>query len=150
MLTGSDVHHPSMGAYAWTILNASNITYEGIMTELREKRTSFLFDATGSRPRVYPKVNPIYSSLLPISLLSEYWTSFYYESKGMYSFQGTFCHQRKFSVYWRSYIWFCIWCLIFFACYEFGRFFFIKGYEKFSTKDNNRNENQEEQEVQVD
>ncbi|CAB4446853.1 unnamed protein product [Rhizophagus irregularis] len=48
MLTGSDVHFPSTGAYAWTVLNVPNITYEGItMTELRAKRTRFLFDATG-------------------------------------------------------------------------------------------------------
>ena len=63
MLTGSDVHSPSTGAYAWTVLNVPNITYDGIMAELRAKRTSFLFDATGTRPRVYPKKNPAYYNL---------------------------------------------------------------------------------------
>ncbi|CAB4413905.1 unnamed protein product [Rhizophagus irregularis] len=129
MLTGSDVHFPSTGAYAWTVLNVSNITYEGIMTKLRAKRTSFLFDATGTRPSVYPKKNPSYYNLLPMTLLADYWTSFYSESKGMYSFQSTFFHQRKFVMHWESYFWFSLWCLIFFTCYEIGS---IKGYEYFS------------------
>ncbi|RIA89735.1 polymerase/histidinol phosphatase-like protein [Glomus cerebriforme] len=143
MLTGSDVHLPSRGAYAWTVLNVPNITYEGIMTELRAKRTSFLYDATGTRPRVYPKSNTEYYNLLPVILLANYWTSFYSESRGMYSFQDTFCHQRKVIIHWRSYFWFCLWCLIFFTCYEIGRILFIKGYEKFSVR-KSRNENEDE------
>ncbi|PKC60103.1 PHP domain-like protein [Rhizophagus irregularis] len=153
MLTGSDVHFPSTGAYAWTVLNVPNITYEGIMTELRAKRTSFLFDATGTRPRVYPKKNPAYYNLLPMTLLANYWTSFYSESKGMYSFQSTFCHQRKFVMHWESYFWFSLWCLIFFTCYEIGRILLIKGYEYFSIwklKIGNRRRNENEEERQVD
>jgi hypothetical protein len=153
ILTGSDVHSPSTGAYAWTILNVPNITYEGIMTQLRAKRTSFLFDATGTRPRAYPKKNQAYYNLLPITVLANYWTSFYSESKGMYSFQGTFCHQRKFVMHWESYFWFSLWCLIFFTCYEIGRILLIKGYEYFSVlklKIDNRGRNENEEERQVD
>uniref|UniRef100_U9SVE9 Uncharacterized protein n=1 Tax=Rhizophagus irregularis (strain DAOM 181602 / DAOM 197198 / MUCL 43194) TaxID=747089 RepID=U9SVE9_RHIID len=61
----------------------------------------FFIDATGTRPRVYPKKNPAYYNLLPMTLLADYWTSFYSESKGMYSFQSTFCHQRKFVMHWK-------------------------------------------------
>ncbi|PKY59860.1 hypothetical protein RhiirA4_550490 [Rhizophagus irregularis] len=77
------VHFPSTGA--WTVLNVPNITYEGIMTELRAKRTSFSFDATGTRPRVYPKKNPSYYNLLPMTLLADYWTSFYSEKYEYFS-----------------------------------------------------------------
>ncbi|PKY23671.1 hypothetical protein RhiirB3_215997 [Rhizophagus irregularis] len=63
----------------------------------------FFIDATGTRPRVYPKKNLSYYNLLPMNLLAYYWTSFYSESKGMYSFQSTFCHQRKFVMHWESY-----------------------------------------------
>ncbi|GBC20762.2 polymerase/histidinol phosphatase-like protein [Rhizophagus irregularis DAOM 181602=DAOM 197198] len=61
----------------------------------------FFIDATGTRPRVYPKKNLSYYNLLPMNLLADYWTSFYSESKGMYSFQSTFCHQRKFVMHWK-------------------------------------------------
>ncbi|RGB26861.1 hypothetical protein C1646_720152 [Rhizophagus diaphanus] len=45
LLTGSDVHFPSTGAYAWTVFNVPNITYEGIMIELRAigEENKFLF-----------------------------------------------------------------------------------------------------------
>jgi hypothetical protein len=67
----------------------------------------------------------------------------------MYSFQGTFCHQRKFVMHWKSYFWFSLWCLIFFICYEIGRILLIKGYEYFSVlklkiDNRGRNENEEE------
>ncbi|CAG8497602.1 14041_t:CDS:2, partial [Ambispora leptoticha] len=81
MLTGSDVHSPSSGAHAWTTINAKDRSVAGIMSELREKRTSFLFDATGTRPRAYPKPNPAYYKMLPIILLADYWTSFYTETR---------------------------------------------------------------------
>jgi len=93
---------------------------------------------------------------LPITLLADYWTSFYSESKGMYSFQETFCHPRKFVMHWESYIWFSLWCLIFFTFYEIGRILFIKGYEYFSmlklrkrVDDRSRNENEEERHVDL-
>ncbi|CAG8444264.1 9238_t:CDS:2 [Ambispora gerdemannii] len=99
MLTGSDVHSPSDGAYAWTTISTKDRSMAGIMSELREKRTSFLFDATGTRPRAYPKFNPAYYKMLPITLLADYWTSFYTETRGMYSFQDTFCHPRQFTMH---------------------------------------------------
>jgi len=37
-------------------MDVPSITYEGIMTELRSKRISFLFDAIGTRPRVYQRI----------------------------------------------------------------------------------------------
>ncbi len=72
----------------------------------------------------------------------------------MYSFQGTFCHQRKFVMYWRSYAWFIFWCLMFFTCYEIGRILFIKGYEKLKfrneSKNRNRNDHDHDEERHVD
>jgi len=56
ILTGSDVHHPSVGAYAWTVPKVPNITYEGIMTELRAKRTSFYLMQQEQDKECIPKV----------------------------------------------------------------------------------------------
>ncbi|CAG8691222.1 25412_t:CDS:2 [Dentiscutata erythropus] len=94
-ISGSDVHHPSEAAYAWTLLNAPNITFEGIMSGLRGKETTFLFDATGTRPRYYPADNKEYLALLPITALANAVTSFYDDYRGMVSFQGGFCHERN-------------------------------------------------------
>ncbi|RHZ70845.1 hypothetical protein Glove_265g9 [Diversispora epigaea] len=121
MLTGTDVHHPSSVAHSWTVLNSPNMTVQGIMTELREKRTTFFFDATGPRQVYYPNENPTYYKLLPLFAITNIWNSFYDDYRGMYSFQGTFCHQRKIVIHWRSYWWFVLWCLIFFGFYELGR-----------------------------
>ncbi|CAG8602573.1 15136_t:CDS:2, partial [Racocetra fulgida] len=82
-----NVHHPSEGAYAWTLLKAANRTVEGIMSALKGKATSFLFDATGTRPRYYPAENKEYLALLPITALANAFTSFYDDYRGMYSFQ---------------------------------------------------------------
>ncbi|CAG8679828.1 18143_t:CDS:2 [Racocetra persica] len=86
-ISGSDVHHPSEGAYAWTLLKAANRTVEGIMSALKGKATSFLFDATGTRPRYYPADNKEYLALLPITALANVFASFYDDYRGMYSFQ---------------------------------------------------------------
>ncbi|CAG8456199.1 285_t:CDS:2 [Diversispora eburnea] len=121
MITGTDVHHPSSVAHSWTVLNSQNMTVQGIMKELREKRTTFFFDATGPRQVYYPNENPTYYKLLPLFAITDIWNSFYDDYRGMYSFQGTFCHQRKVVIHWRSYWWFVLWCLIFFGFYELGR-----------------------------
>ncbi|KAG9304340.1 hypothetical protein G9A89_019902 [Geosiphon pyriformis] len=104
MLTGSDVHSPSTGAYSWTTIRAPNKTMAGVMAELHAKRTSFLFDPTGTRPRAYPKDNPIYFKMLPITLLAEYWTSFYSETRGMYSFQERLSLRRVSSANQEKYL----------------------------------------------
>ncbi|CAG8476916.1 2985_t:CDS:2 [Cetraspora pellucida] len=120
-ISGSDVHFPSEGAYAWTLLKAGNKTVEGIMSALRGKATSFLFDATGTRPRYYPADNKEYFALLPITALANVFASFYDDYRGMYSFQGGFCHERKIVVHWISYWYFILYCLLFFIIYELLR-----------------------------
>src|SRR4051812_15679616 len=73
-MTGSDVHYPSVPANAWTVLNAANATRDGVLAELRARRTSFLFDATGTRPRAYPLNNPAYHRLAPLMIASDYFS----------------------------------------------------------------------------
>ncbi|CAG8678572.1 11863_t:CDS:2 [Acaulospora morrowiae] len=121
MLTGTDLHHPSTTAHSWTLLRTENLTAEGIMSQLRDKKTTFMFDAAGARPVYYPPDNPSYYKLLPLLAFAGIWNSYFDDYRGMYSFQGTFCHQRRVVIHWRSYWWLVIWCLVFFGFYEIGR-----------------------------
>ncbi|CAG8466929.1 5918_t:CDS:2 [Gigaspora rosea] len=136
-ISGSDIHHPSDGAYAWTLLNAPNKTFEGIMAALRGKETSFFFDATGTRPRYYPAYNRNYLASLPLISFANAFT-FFDDYRGMYSFQGGFCHERKFVVHWLSYFYFVLYCLIFFTLYELARKVVKLAYAKYKMWTYNR------------
>src|SRR5438270_617066 len=76
-MTGSDVHYPYVPANAWTVLNTQNFSKQAILDEVRARRTSFLFDATGTRPRAYPVDNPAYYRLAPLMTMSDYFANFY-------------------------------------------------------------------------
>ncbi|CAG8458322.1 10748_t:CDS:2 [Paraglomus occultum] len=95
-LSGTDLHYPNTPAYAWTLLSTPSFTSESLFTTLRSRpSTSFLFDPAGTRFISYPPERSSYYALLPLMELADYWTSFYEESRGMYSFMGSFCHERK-------------------------------------------------------
>jgi predicted metal-dependent phosphoesterase TrpH len=64
MITGTDMHYPEPGmsiyrharhvsdataVHAWTLLEAAEYTEEAIMQQLRDRRTSFIYDAYGRR-----------------------------------------------------------------------------------------------------
>ncbi|KAJ2909086.1 hypothetical protein GGI21_002237 [Coemansia aciculifera] len=91
-MTGSDIHTPG-SAYAWTVLKAPNITKEDIVQEIRQARTSFLFDPTGTRANRYPSYSARYLALAPISELAQYFESFVDRYQGQYSFHGTHCRR---------------------------------------------------------
>lgn len=120
-MTGSDIHYPSVPANAWTVLNTMNMSKEGVLTEVRARRTSFLFDATGTRPRTYPSDNPAYYRLAPLTTAGDYFAGFYGDSKGMYSFQGTFCQPEVFEVYTDMIGWFVAYVLFGIVVYEAAR-----------------------------
>ncbi|GAN02430.1 conserved hypothetical protein [Mucor ambiguus] len=120
-MVGMDIHHPSVGAQVWLTVNAANMSRAGIMEEIRNRRTSFLFDPAGTRPRVYVDSPASYLTLTPLTYLGDYFGMFYYDDKGMYSFQGTFCHPELLTVNGSVIGWFIFWIIIFLLAFELAR-----------------------------
>ncbi|KAG1076372.1 hypothetical protein G6F41_000068 [Rhizopus arrhizus] len=124
-MVGMDLHHPSVGAQTWLTVNATNMTRASIMNEIRNRRTSFLFDPAGTRPRVYVDAPYRYKLLTPLLALGDYFGMFYTDMKGMYSFQGTFCHPEHLSPQSTVIGWFIFWVLLFLVCFEVVRWLVI-------------------------
>lgn len=122
-MVGTDIHHPSVGAQVWLTVNATNMTKQSIMEEIRNRRTSFLFDPAGTQPRTYVDSPSSYNLLTPLLLLGNYFGMFYYNSKGMYSFQGTFCHPEVLVINSSIIGWFIFWVLILLIVFELTRLF---------------------------
>lgn len=127
-ITGSDLHTPD-GAYAWTILNAPNLTVEGILGELRAHRSSFLLDAGGTRPRVYPDFTGAWKAFSPLSALSDLASLFYSEEKGMYSFQGSFCQPKQVEVHGGIIGYALLYFALLVGLYEVSRLFFLWAFQ---------------------
>ncbi|KAJ2804875.1 hypothetical protein H4R20_002326 [Coemansia guatemalensis] len=92
IMTGSDVHIPGK-AYAWTVLNSRTLTRHAIMNEIRNRRTSFLFDPTGNDASSTVTYSSRYLALSPITGIAGYISSFYDRYQGQYSFHGTHCRR---------------------------------------------------------
>ncbi|KAI9484535.1 Polymerase/histidinol phosphatase-like protein [Zychaea mexicana] len=120
-MVGTDVHHPSVAANAWLAVQAAEFTKQGVIDAIRARRTSFLMDPAGTRPRDYPGRTAKYDTLLPLSALGTYFSMFYTDYKGMYSFQGTFCHPQRVEIHNSVIGWFNFWFLIFMLVYELVR-----------------------------
>ena len=120
-MVGMDLHHPSVGAQVWLTVNAPELTRAGIMQEIRARRTSFLFDPAGTRPRAYVDSPASYRALTPLTYLGDYFGMFYDDLKGMYSFQGTFCHPEQMSVHGSVIGWFIFWVFVFMIAFELVR-----------------------------
>ncbi|KAJ1912564.1 hypothetical protein H4219_005549 [Mycoemilia scoparia] len=112
MVTGSDVHSPDT-AYAWTVLNAREFTKDAILDEIRNRRTSLLFDAAGLRQKANIPSNPQFYVMAPITMLSLYFASFYQTLRGMYSFQGSFCQPQRVEVYGSMFGFLVLWIVLF-------------------------------------
>ncbi|KAJ1927522.1 hypothetical protein IWQ60_002869 [Tieghemiomyces parasiticus] len=96
-ITGNDIHHPDDGVYNWTVMSAKNFTVDGIIEELRQRRTSFLVEPSGTRQRPTVPYNPVYLFLAPLTGIARYFTNFYDRRRGMYSFTGSFCQPERVS-----------------------------------------------------
>ncbi|KAI7907915.1 Polymerase/histidinol phosphatase-like protein [Cokeromyces recurvatus] len=124
-MVGMDLHHPSIGAQVWLTINATQFNRNSVMQEIRSRRTSFLFDPAGTRPRVYVDSPSSYLALTPLSYLGDYFSMFYSDSKGMYSFQGSFCHPEILTINKNVIGWFIFWMLMFILAFELVRAFII-------------------------
>ncbi|KAF8944412.1 hypothetical protein BGZ47_004244 [Haplosporangium gracile] len=128
LITGTDVHYPDSNAFSWTILNTNgNRTIDNIMTQLKARRTSFLFDPTGTQPLAYPPENPLYYKTAPPTLLGQYFQMFWIDQTGMYSFSptGGFCHQEYITIQWKLIGYFVAWVLVGFLLFEAARLLIV-------------------------
>ncbi|KAF9294844.1 hypothetical protein BGZ74_011073 [Mortierella antarctica] len=124
LMAGTDVHYPDSGAFGWTILNTNNNrTQDSIMAQLRARRTSFLFDPTGSQPVAYPPESVEYYKSAPPTLLGQYFQMFWSDQTGMYSFspEGGFCHEETVTIRWKLIGFFVAWVLVGFLLFEAAR-----------------------------
>ncbi|KAJ1868928.1 hypothetical protein LPJ55_005693 [Coemansia sp. RSA 990] len=110
-LTGSDMHYPA-SSYAWTTINAPNRTAEAILDEIRNRRTSFLLDASGTRPVQDPPYNKDYFKYAPWGLVGDYFYGYADKYRGQYSFQGTFCQREIVDSHGAMMGWFFLWLLV--------------------------------------
>jgi hypothetical protein len=124
LITGTDVHYPHTGANSWTTINTNgNRTAEGIMAQLRARRTSFMFDPTGTQNVAYAPSNPAYVSKAPPTLLGQYFQMFWTDQTGMYSFspEGGFCHEHFVYIHYQLIGYFIAWVLVGFLMFEAAR-----------------------------
>ena len=125
MLSGADMHYP-VPTQAWTIMKTANLSREAIMTELRAKRTTFLFDAAGipasllggESLNVYGQETGAYTVNTPLAMLGEYAGMFYDHRSAMPSFQGTMCAASVTRVYPDRIGWFVLQAILFFIMFE--------------------------------
>ncbi|KAI8093276.1 polymerase/histidinol phosphatase-like protein [Halteromyces radiatus] len=120
-MVGTDIHHPAVPANAWLTVNSPSMNKTAIMNEIIARRTSFLFDPTGTPERAYAQNSPSYDRLIPLTWLGDYFGMFYNDDKGMYSFQGTFCHPEQLTIRNNVIGWFIFWLIIFIIVFELVR-----------------------------
>ena len=65
-ITGTDMHSPSK-VHGWTLINVTSFTEAQVMTALRNKQTTIVYNDTGLADRGTYADNPFYSILRPIS-----------------------------------------------------------------------------------
>ncbi|KAJ1733767.1 hypothetical protein LPJ61_001409 [Coemansia biformis] len=122
-LTGSDMHYPG-SSFAWTTINARNRSANAILNEIRNRRTSFLLDASGTRPIQSPPYAKQYFRYAPWGMLGDYFNGYADRNTGMYSFQGTFCQREIMDVHGSMIGWFFLWLLVSIVVLEILYWFF--------------------------
>ncbi|KAJ3098941.1 hypothetical protein HDU97_003578 [Phlyctochytrium planicorne] len=104
IITGTDMHEPSLPPSAWTVMNPASRTPDAIRTELVNRRTSFLYDAQSLQAIIpeesMPKSSKRYQAIAPLLSLQAVLKEMVLINKGMFSFQGSFCHALKLE--WRA------------------------------------------------
>ena len=71
------------------------ITQDKILNCIKTfKKSSFVFDPAGPRERAYPIRNKAFDKWAPLTAID--FGFLYGEQRGMYSFTGKFCHERRF------------------------------------------------------
>ncbi|KAJ2881160.1 hypothetical protein FB639_002678 [Coemansia asiatica] len=110
-LTGSDMHYPG-SSYAWTTINARSMSADDILDEIRNRRTSFLLDPSGTRPVQDPPYSKGYLRYAPWGLIGDYFYGYVDRSRGQYSFQESFCQSEIVDIHNTMIGWFFLWLII--------------------------------------
>ncbi|MBY8999948.1 MAG: PHP domain-containing protein [Candidatus Heimdallarchaeota archaeon] len=76
VITGTDMHQPGP-VYSWTTLNVSEFSEEAIFTELKERRTHYIYNGFSSPYEVEHKIDPIYITLYPLIKIGEMFDEMY-------------------------------------------------------------------------
>jgi hypothetical protein len=105
-IIGTDMHAPSRGVNGWTTIIAKNFSEEAVWQELKERRTSFIYNATDSPYKAYATYtaqNWIYDPLFRVgNMLLDYYSL----DRGIYSFvkdsngNGIFCEEAVVTIQW--------------------------------------------------
>ncbi|KAJ2609769.1 hypothetical protein H4S08_003912 [Coemansia sp. RSA 1365] len=122
-VTGSDMHYPG-SSYAWTTINATDNSADAILDEIRNRRTSFLLDASGTSLVQDPPFKRDYFKYAPWGLVGDYFYGYAERYRGQYSFQGTFCESEIVDVHNSMIGWFFLWLLISISILEILYWFF--------------------------
>ena len=76
IITGTDMHQPGP-VYSWTTINVTEFTEEAIFTELKEKRTYYIFNGFSSPYDVVHQIDPLYIALYPFIKIGEMFDEMY-------------------------------------------------------------------------
>ncbi len=76
IITGTDMHQPGP-VYSWTTINITEFTEEAIFTELKEKRTQYIFNGFSSPYDVEHQIDPLYVALYPFIKIGEMFDEMY-------------------------------------------------------------------------
>lgn len=120
LISSTDLHSPEEVPHGWTLMRDTPLTLSAILEKLRKGQTSFVFHPTGVGKRVlWPEANPEWDKWAP--LVGMDFGYFYEDLRGMYSFTGEFCHERRFVIYKGRAVWFVTWVTIAWGGYEVVR-----------------------------
>ncbi|OMH84581.1 hypothetical protein AX774_g1889 [Zancudomyces culisetae] len=120
-VSGSDIHSPDVPSYAWTILNAAGFNRSAIMDQLKAKKTSYLFDPTGSPYLPEFSISSRYYKLSMLNDIVQLLYSFRYYDHGTYSFRGSFCQPSITQVYAQMVGWGIFYLILVFLFFEVFR-----------------------------
>lgn len=123
-VTGSDMHNPGP-AIGWTVLNPSEFSERAVLAELKRRKTSFLYDFTGTPVRVNVPIASDWLRWAPLTTIHDYFSNYYEWTQGMYGFApDAFCQPPIFAIHWWAIFWGVVWligllCLFDLACWAY-------------------------------
>ncbi|ODQ65209.1 hypothetical protein NADFUDRAFT_9568, partial [Nadsonia fulvescens var. elongata DSM 6958] len=115
--------HPTTNNTA-TVGPGKHLTQQAVLNRLRRNQnfgnqsqtksindqvSSFFYTSVGPKQVIHPVPNPLYDKFYPLTSLD--FTYFWSEEKGMYGFNGEFCHEHKFTIHWQRIVWFLVWAI---------------------------------------
>ncbi|KAF8468324.1 Polymerase/histidinol phosphatase-like protein [Kalaharituber pfeilii] len=128
LISSTDLHSPEEVPHGWTVLKDTPLTIPAILKRLRKGETGFVMHPVDTGKVVqYPPDNHDFDKWAPLVSLD--FGFLYEERRGMYSFTGEFCHERRFELKWGRAWWMVVWVLLGWGIYEGARWGVVMGYK---------------------